>query len=50
MAIIRPIALNLLKAEKSVKRGIKIKRLKAGWNKLYLLKVLLGEKPQAIDY
>jgi predicted transposase YbfD/YdcC len=43
MAIIRHIALNLLKAEKSVKRGIKIKRLKAGWNKLYLLKVLLGE-------
>jgi predicted transposase YbfD/YdcC len=42
MAIIRHIALNLLKAEKSVKRGIKIKRLKAGWNKLYLLKVLLG--------
>lgn len=49
MAIIRHIALNLLKAEKSVKRGIKIKRLKAGWNKLYLLKVILGEKFQVID-
>ena len=49
MAIIRHIALNLLEAEKSVKRGVKIKRLKAGWNKLYLLKVVLGEKPQVID-
>ena len=50
MAIIRHIALNLLKAEKSVKRGIKIKRLKAGWNKRYLLKVLLGDKSQVVDY
>jgi predicted transposase YbfD/YdcC len=49
MAIIRHIALNLLKAEKSVKRGIKIKRLKAGWNKLYLLKVILGAKYQVVD-
>jgi len=34
------IALNLLKQEKSVKVGIKSKRLKAGWNPDYLLKVL----------
>ncbi len=49
MAIIRHITLNLLKAEKSVKRGIKIKRLKAGWNKSYLLKILFGDKTQVID-
>ena len=44
MSIIRHIALNLLKAEKSLKRGIKIKRLKAGWDKGYLLKILFGGK------
>ena len=37
---LRRIALNLLKQEKSVKVGIKSKRLKAGWNPDYLLKVL----------
>jgi len=37
---LRRIALNLLKQEKSVKVGIKAKRLKAGWNPDYLLKVL----------
>jgi predicted transposase YbfD/YdcC len=49
MAIMRHITLNLLKAEKSVKRGIKIKRLKAGWNKSYLLKILFGDKTQVLD-
>jgi len=39
-AIIRHIALNLLKNEKSSKVGIKIKRSKAGWNNTYLAKVL----------
>jgi len=39
-AIMRHIALSLLKQEKSLKRGIKGKRLKAGWDNDYLLKVL----------
>jgi predicted transposase YbfD/YdcC len=34
------IALNLLKAEKTAKAGITIKRKKCGWNNGYLLKVL----------
>ena len=37
---LRRIALNLLKQEKSVKIGVKGKRLKAGWNHDYLLRVL----------
>lgn len=34
------IALNLLKSEKTLKSGIKGKRLKAGWDDDYLIKVL----------
>ena len=41
-AILRHIALNLLKREASLKRGIKGKRLKAGWDEAYLSKVLCG--------
>jgi predicted transposase YbfD/YdcC len=33
MAVVRHIALNLVKAEKTVKLGVKNKRLNAGWTK-----------------
>jgi predicted transposase YbfD/YdcC len=40
MALIRQAALNLLKHETSLKRGIKARRKRAGWDNDYLLKVL----------
>jgi len=40
LAIIRHIGINLLKQENSCQLGIKSKRLKAGWDEGYLLKVL----------
>lgn len=41
-AMLRHIAVNLLKREKTAKVGVKIKRNKAGWDTNYLLKVLTG--------
>lgn len=40
LAVIRHIALNLLKQEQTAKTGIKTKRLKSAWDEDYLLKVL----------
>lgn len=40
ISMIRRIALNLLKQEKSVKCGIEIKRQAAGWDNEYLLKII----------
>ena len=40
LAVIRHIALNMIKAEKTSKVGTKIKRLKAGWDNDYLLRVI----------
>ncbi len=40
ISLINKVALNLLKNEKSVKVGVKGKRLKAGWDNAYMMKVL----------
>ena len=41
-AVLRHMALNLLKQDYSVKAGVKAKRLKCGWDTAYLLQVLAG--------
>ncbi|MBO0797295.1 MAG: ISAs1 family transposase [Blastocatellia bacterium] len=40
LALIRKLTHNLLQQEKTLKRGIKTKRRKAGWDRSYLLKIL----------
>ena len=47
LATLRRLALNLLKREKTKKRGIKGKMLNAGWHHPYLLR-LLGVHPEEI--
>ncbi len=39
-SIIRRLVLNLIKQEKSIKKGVKAKRLLAGWDDEYFLKIL----------
>jgi len=42
LALLRHIAVNAVKQEKTVKLGVKNKRLKAGWDESYLARVMLG--------
>ena len=42
MAVLRHMALNLLRREVGHKRGIKARRKRAGWDRDYLLQVLTG--------
>lgn len=42
LAVLRRIALNLLRREATAKVGLKAKRLMAGWDEAYLLKILTG--------
>jgi predicted transposase YbfD/YdcC len=44
LSVVRHIALNLLRQEKTAKVGVKNKRLMAGWDNDYLCKVLQGMK------
>jgi predicted transposase YbfD/YdcC len=41
-AVLRHIALNLLQQERGHKRDIKARRKRAGWDRQYLIKVLMG--------
>ena len=39
-AVLRHMAVNMLKQEKSIKVGIHAKRLRVGWDEAYLFKIL----------
>ena len=41
-SLLRRLALNLLRREDTLNVGIKNKRLRAGWDPIYLLRVLSG--------
>ena len=43
MAVLRHIALNLLRQDTTSKMGMQNKRLKAGWDETYLAKLVFGE-------
>lgn len=47
-ALLRKIALNLIKAEKSIKQGVRGKRKRAGWDDAYLLRVLQSNVPDPV--
>ncbi len=40
VSLLRRLTLNMLKHESTIKVGIKTKRLRAGWDEAYLLRVL----------
>lgn len=49
MAIIRHIALNIVKSDKTAKVGVKNKRLKAGWDEDYLVQLVTGRPAPVKD-
>ena len=45
LAVLRRLALNLLRQDKSAKSGLKARRLRAGWNSDYLIRILCTSHP-----